>query len=130
MCRCVLGGMASVHKESVFYNRYFQLLLKWWERNSQSDHTIIVSFLLYTQAILCVNYNVSLNPPDVPAFIPIIPINSLINCSQFVGYLAVYRVCMAVASFFLLLMLMMFCVCSTKDPRAYIQNGYVFYYTV
>ena len=49
---------------------------------------------------------------------------ALISCSQFVGYLAVYRVCIAVASFFFLMMLLMLCVFSSKDPRSYIQNGW------
>ena len=48
---------------------------------------------------------------------------NVLNCSQFVGYLAVYRICIAVASFFFLLMLVMLCVFSSKDPRSYIQNG-------
>lgn len=45
------------------------------------------------------------------------------NCSRYIGYLAVYRICMAVASFFVLMALLMLCVVSSKDPRAYIQNG-------
>ena len=80
------------------------------------------------QPILCADFNVTLNVPDT---IPVVggnPITNiaqpaLISCSQFVGYLAVYRVCIAVASFFFLLMLLMFCVFSSKDPRSYIQNG-------
>ena len=48
-------------------------------------------------------------------------------CDRIVGYLAVYRVGMAVASFFFVMMVIMFCVFSSKDPRAYIQNGYVGY---
>lgn len=69
-----------------------------------------------------VNINV---PSWVPSsLVPTVSINALLRCDQFVGYIAVYRVCMAVASFFLLLMLVMICVCSSKDPRSYIQNGY------
>ena len=34
---------------------------------------------------------------------------------------------MAVAGFFLVLTLVMICVCSSKDPRVYIQNGYEYY---
>ena len=45
--------------------------------------------------------------------------------STFIGYLAVYRISMAVASFFFVLMLVMMCVFSSKDPRSYIQNGLV-----
>ena len=44
-------------------------------------------------------------------------------CREVFGYTSVYRICMAVASFFFVLMLIMICVISSKDPRAYIQNG-------
>lgn len=74
---------------------------------------------LQNTALLCTPVNESIYP-----FVPQISINSLIRCDQFVGYLAVYRICMAVASFFFILMLVMLCVCSSKDPRAYIQNGF------
>lgn len=52
---------------------------------------------------------------------------NLVNCYQFVGYLAAYRVCMAVAAFFLILTAVMICVRSSKDPRAYLQNGFWFF---
>ena len=44
-------------------------------------------------------------------------------CAQTFGYTSVYRICMGVASFFFVMMLMMLCVFSSRDPRAYIQNG-------
>ena len=81
------------------------------------------------QHFLCIPVNLSVGtfatvPPWVPsALVPTISLNALVPCNMFVGYIAVYRVCMAVASFFLLLMLVMFCVFSSKDPRSYIQNG-------
>jgi len=62
--------------------------------------------------------------PSYAFFVPTIRLDSLLNCGQFVGYLAVYRVCMAVASFFFLLFLLMICVWSSKDPRSYVQNGF------
>ena len=46
------------------------------------------------------------------------------DCKQIVGYLAVYRVMFAVAMFFLLFMLIMFGVKSSKDRRSGIQNGF------
>ena len=61
---------------------------------------------------------------DLPSYIPRITVNSILQCNQFVGYLAVYRICMAVASFFFILFLMMMCVWSSKDPRSYLQNGF------
>lgn len=45
------------------------------------------------------------------------------NCDLLVGYLAVYRVCFAMAAFYFLFMLIMVKVDSTKDCRAGIQNG-------
>jgi hypothetical protein len=76
--------------------------------------------------VLCVNYNRSVGVPSNVVTFPTatVSVDRLLNCNQFIGYLAVYRVCMGVASFFLVMMLMMFCVFSSKDPRSYIQNGY------
>ncbi|CAB3990537.1 probable serine incorporator [Paramuricea clavata] len=46
------------------------------------------------------------------------------KCDNFVGYLAVYRVCFAMAAFFFLLTLIMFKVQTSKDGRAKFQNGF------
>lgn len=45
-------------------------------------------------------------------------------CDRIVGYLAVYRICFAMAVFFFLLCLIMYNVRSSKDPRSAIQNGF------
>ena len=45
------------------------------------------------------------------------------GCDNIVGYLAVYRVCFAMACFFLILGVIMFKVSSSRDPRAKFQNG-------
>ncbi|XP_019851028.1 PREDICTED: serine incorporator 1-like isoform X2 [Amphimedon queenslandica] len=45
-------------------------------------------------------------------------------CRIIFGYTSVYRICMGTASFFFVMMLMMLCVFSSRDPRAYIQNGF------
>ena len=47
------------------------------------------------------------------------------NCNSLVGYLAVYRVCFAMAAFFLLMAVLMFKVKNSSDPRAKFQNGWV-----
>lgn len=73
--------------------------------------------------ILCVNASVT----DAHPFVPKIGVKAVLNCSQFVGYLAAYRVCMAVAAFFLALTAIMICVKTSKDPRAYVQNGFWFF---
>ena len=62
-------------------------------------------------------------PDESPEVTASISQDAFINCDHFVGYVAVYRVCMGVACFFLALMILMLCVFSSKDPRAYIQNG-------
>ncbi|KAL3892341.1 hypothetical protein ACJMK2_004554 [Sinanodonta woodiana] len=49
------------------------------------------------------------------------------QCDEVVGYLAVYRVCFAMAAFFALFCLIMIKVNSSKDPRAKIQNGFWFF---
>lgn len=47
-----------------------------------------------------------------------------INCSNGVGYLAVYRICFAFACFFALMAVMMIGAKSSRDGRAGIQNGF------
>ncbi|XP_062617110.1 serine incorporator 1-like isoform X1 [Saccostrea cucullata] len=46
------------------------------------------------------------------------------NCSDVVGYLSVYRICFAMAGFFVLFCLIMINVKSSKDPRSGVQNGF------
>ena len=43
--------------------------------------------------------------------------------SDFVGYLAVYRICFVVTIFFLMMAVLMIGVRSSRDPRGVIQNG-------
>ncbi|BES97379.1 Serine incorporator (Serinc) [Nesidiocoris tenuis] len=47
-----------------------------------------------------------------------------IDCQNAVGYMAVYRLCFALACFFFLMALMMIGVKSSRDHRAGIQNGF------
>ncbi|KAL5014235.1 hypothetical protein ScPMuIL_008505 [Solemya velum] len=49
------------------------------------------------------------------------------QCDNVVGFLAVYRVCFAMAAFFFLFCLLMIGVGSSKDPRSKIQNGFWFF---
>ncbi|XP_005094123.1 serine incorporator 1 isoform X3 [Aplysia californica] len=49
------------------------------------------------------------------------------QCDHAVGFLAVYRVCFAMAMFFLLFCVLMIKVNSSKDPRSKIQNGFWFF---
>ena len=47
------------------------------------------------------------------------------GCNRVVGYLAVYRILFAVACFYFLFFVTMLFVKNSRDPRSYIQNGYV-----
>jgi len=47
-----------------------------------------------------------------------------VDCSQAVGYLAVYRLCFVVTLFFVLMSVLMIGVKTSNDPRAGIQNGF------
>merc|ERR1719273_1361322 len=47
-----------------------------------------------------------------------------VKCDDFVGYLAVYRICFIATLFFLLMSLLMIGVRNSRDPRAPIQNGF------
>lgn len=49
---------------------------------------------------------------------------AIMNCSAAVGYMAVYRICFALAGFFFLMMLIMLGVKSSQDPRSGVQNGF------
>uniref|UniRef100_A0A5S6QZS7 Serine incorporator 1 n=1 Tax=Trichuris muris TaxID=70415 RepID=A0A5S6QZS7_TRIMR len=49
------------------------------------------------------------------------------ECDRATGYQSVYRMCFAMAAFFFILMILMFRVRSSKDPRAKIQNGFWFF---
>lgn len=61
-----------------------------------------------------------------PAPAPDSPSVSLmaLDCSNAVGYLAVYRVCFIATLFFLLMALLMVNVTSSRDARAGLQNGF------
>jgi hypothetical protein len=53
--------------------------------------------------------------------------DSLVDCTAFVGFVAVYRVCFALAAFFFLFTVIMINVQTSKDPRSAIQNGFWFF---
>lgn len=97
-------------------------------KNSSASR-IAYAMLLFTGTIVaCVMLNPSMG--DQLAKIPglcggWIPIG--INCSQLVGYGAVYRVCFALACFFFLFTILMINVKTSKDPRSAIQNGFWFF---
>lgn len=54
----------------------------------------------------------------------VVPKDLTADCSEAVGYLAVYRICFAFACFFALMAAIMIGAKSSRDPRAGIQNGF------
>lgn len=54
----------------------------------------------------------------------VVPSDLTADCSEAVGYLAVYRICFAFACFFALMAAIMIGAKSSRDPRAGIQNGF------
>lgn len=53
-----------------------------------------------------------------------VPTSYTADCSEAVGYLAVYRICFALVCFFALMSVMMIGAKSSRDGRAPIQNGF------
>jgi len=53
-----------------------------------------------------------------------VPFCDKLSCKEFVGYLAVYRVCFAMTLFFTAMGFLTIGVKTSKDPRAGIQNGF------
>ncbi|OQV14421.1 Serine incorporator 3 [Hypsibius exemplaris] len=58
--------------------------------------------------------------------VPVTP-NVGVDCAKLAGYNGVYRICFALTCFFFLMMLIMFNVKSSKDPRSGVQNGFWFF---
>lgn len=46
-----------------------------------------------------------------------------LQCENYVGFAAVYRVCFAMACFFFVFAVLMINVKTSKDPRSAVQNG-------
>lgn len=101
------------------------------EENAVSPHVYNIMFVyeaIHLQNVLCVDGNQTVN---VPSYVVTIPMavdsqNASLNCNQFIGYLAVYRVCIGVACFFFIMMISMLRVSNCKDKQVNFQNGFVF----
>ena len=52
-----------------------------------------------------------------------VQLNAGDNCSRLTGYKAVYRVCVGLVVFHLILMMMTLCVPNSNHCRGHIQNG-------
>jgi len=53
----------------------------------------------------------------------LLPDEGVVQCTNYVGFAAVYRVCFAMACFFFVFALLMINVKTSKDPRSAVQNG-------
>ncbi|CAH1403319.1 unnamed protein product [Nezara viridula] len=97
-------------------------------RNSTSSRIMYALMLLIGTIVGCIFLAPGLQ--DALKKVPFCQkdgVSSLItsfDCSNAVGYLAVYRLCLALSMFFFLMAIIMIGVKSSKDHRAGIQNGF------
>lgn len=93
-------------------------------KNSTSSRIMYAVFLFLGTIVASVMLAPGLEDKlrSIPTFC-----SHLVDCDVIVGYLAVYRVCFAMACFFFLMAVIMIKVESSKDPRAKIQNGFWFF---
>lgn len=93
-------------------------------KNSTSSRIVYALFLFFGTIIACVMLAPGLEDKlkSIPTFC-----SHMVDCDVVVGYLAVYRVCFALAGFFFLMSVLLIKVKTSKDPRAKIQNGFWFF---
>ncbi|XP_030074644.1 serine incorporator 2 [Microcaecilia unicolor] len=99
-------------------------------KNSTVTRLVFTFFLLLGTLVACIMIipGVEDGLKQIPWFCDTsTTLHGSVNCDVVVGYKAVYRMCFAMAGFFFLFALIMICVKSSKDPRAYIQNGFWFF---
>ena len=58
------------------------------------------------------------------SFLQLTPAVLKLPCADFIGYLAVYRICFVVTLFFFLMSILLIGVQSSRDPRSHLQNGF------
>ena len=103
-------------------------------KNSTSTRIVYAFFLLLGTIVSCIMLSPKLtttlekipglcNGLNAAGVVDIT--NALADCSKFVGYLAVYRICFGFTCFFALMAVIMISVKTSKDPRSAVQNGYV-----
>lgn len=92
--------------------------------NSVVTRVAYALVLLFGVAVSCVMLAPGL--ADQLAKIPYL-CSGITHCRNLVGYLAVYRVCFAMAAFFFLFSVLTINVKSSRDPRSAIQNGFWFF---
>jgi len=83
------------------------------------------SFLEHILPGICSNITIPIGTEQLS--INVVNQQALINCKSILGYFAVYRICFSLACFYLLFMIIMLYVKSSRDPRAKIQNGFWFF---
>ena len=90
-------------------------------KNSTSTRIVYALFLFLGTIVACLMLIPGLEAKleEIPTFC-----DHVVDCKNIAGFLSVYRICFAMAGFFFLLAVLMFCVKSSKDPRAKIHNGF------
>uniref|UniRef100_A0A3Q3KTU6 Serine incorporator 1-like n=1 Tax=Mastacembelus armatus TaxID=205130 RepID=A0A3Q3KTU6_9TELE len=100
-------------------------------RNSTVTRIIYASILLLWTIVACVMLSPGVDKQlrRIPGFCEdgagssISGLQSDINCEEFVGYKAVYRVCFSMSMWFLGFSILMINIKNSRDPRASIHNG-------
>ncbi|CAG0923161.1 unnamed protein product [Notodromas monacha] len=105
-------------------------------KNSTSTRIMYALLLVVTAAVCCIMMAPGLQddlkhvpfckapPSNTSSLLPSLPNPGALDCTGIVGYLAVYRVCLIVTMFFVLMAVMMTGVRSSRDLRSGIQNGF------
>ncbi|XP_022905266.2 probable serine incorporator isoform X2 [Onthophagus taurus] len=98
-------------------------------KNSTSSRIMYALMLILATIVACIMLAPGLqdslrNVPFCNNQTAYLPKEAVFNCSQAVGYLAVYRIYFILTLFFVLMGIMMIGVKTSKDPRAGIQNGF------
>uniref|UniRef100_A0A7N8Y9M9 Serine incorporator 1-like n=1 Tax=Mastacembelus armatus TaxID=205130 RepID=A0A7N8Y9M9_9TELE len=104
-------------------------------RNSTVTRIIYASILLLWTIVACVMLSPGVDKQlrRIPGFCEdgagssISGLQSDINCEEFVGYKAVYRVCFSMSMWFLGFSILMINIKNSRDPRASIHNGFWFF---
>ncbi|KRT86482.1 hypothetical protein AMK59_2359 [Oryctes borbonicus] len=97
-------------------------------KNSTSSRLMYAFILILSTIVACIMLAPGLQ--DVLQKVPFcrnstgLPDSVQVDCSQAVGYLAVYRIYFILTLFFVLFAVLMLGVKTSKDPRAALQNGF------
>ncbi|XP_060897781.1 serine incorporator 1 [Labrus mixtus] len=104
-------------------------------RNSTVTRIVYASILLLGTIVACIMLSPGVDRQlrRIPGFCEggagsnVPGLQADVNCDMFVGYKAVYRVCFAMALWFLAFCVFMINIKNSRDPRAVVHNGFWFF---